>query len=179
MQPEDFADSVPVTESEASMETPLERAARLEAVDPAVRAQEEHHREATIVMQDVEDYIAETDPASLTDAAAQISAWKMPEDEDLGSGTGEPMDSSTMTAVFSAGSEAEANIVRGVLHSEGIPAAFDSIPSPAMGHVFSVSESAWADIVVPAEFVDAARAAIANALSAGADDDSEVEIAVE
>ena len=168
MQPENFAETMPVTE-EASMETPLQRAARLEAVDPEVRAQEAQAREASIVTQDLEDYIAETDPESLSDALAQIGAWKTPENDELGSGPGEPTDSHVVIAVFSAGSEAEANIVRGVLQSEGIPAAFDSLPSPAMGSVFSVSESAWADIVVPVEYEDAARAAIAQALDAGAD----------
>ena len=168
MQPEDVTGSETVTESGVSRETPLERAARLEAADPVERAAEEHHREASVVMQDVEEYIAETDPGSALEAAAQISAWKMPIG-DLGAGPGEHINSQTMTPVFSAGSEAEANIVRGVLQAAGIPAAFDSIPSPAMGHVFSVSESAWADIVVPAEFTEAARAAIEEALNAGAE----------
>jgi len=82
-------------------------------------------------------------------------------------GPGFPLESGDVEVVFSAVSESEAGVVRGVLEAAGIPVAYDSLPAPTMGNVFSVSESSWGDVVVPTAYADAARAAIEEAQEAG------------
>lgn len=153
--------------SDAALETPLERAARYEALDPQERRAILQQQEAAAVLGDVGDYVARTNPAGVPEADAQLSAWKIPEDEDTTVSPGESLVSGSVVSVFSAGSESEANIVRGVLQAAGIPVSFDSLPAPTMGNVFSVSEPAWGDVVVPVEYAEAARSAIEEAVSVG------------
>jgi hypothetical protein len=155
------------TTADAAPETPLERAARREVLDPQERAAILQRREAAAVLGGIGDYVARTNPAGLPEADAQLSAWKIPEGEDTAVSPGESLASGSVVSVFSAGSESEANIVRGVLQAAGIPVSFDSLPAPTMGNVFSVSEPAWGDVVVPVEYAEAARAAIEEAVSAG------------
>lgn len=155
------------TVADAALETPLERAARYEALDPQERQAILQQREADGALGAIGDYVARTDPASMPEAQAQLDAWKIPEDEDTTVSPGESLMSGSVVSVFSAGSESEANIVRGVLQAAGIPVSFDSLPAPTMGNVFSVSEPAWGDVVVPVEYAEVARAAIEEAVSAG------------
>ncbi len=151
----------------STRETPLERAARFEALDPQERQAILERTEADAVLGDIGDYVALTDPSALAEARAQLSAWQIPAGEDSAVSPGETLNDGSFVSVFSAGSEAEANIVRGVLQAAGIPVSFDSLPAPTMGNVFSVSETAWGDVVVPVEYAEAAKAAIAEATSAG------------
>lgn len=161
-------------------ETPLERAARLEALDPEVRQSLDSQREANAVLGGIDDYLKEAPDAADPESAQQLNSWQIPDDpagdrddETPSAGT-QASDDSLMVQVFSAGSESEAIIVRGVLEAAGIPVTFDNLPAPTLGNVFSVSERAWADIVVPAEYEGAARTAIAEAISAGQREETEI-----
>lgn len=155
--------------SENSLETPLERAARTEAEaqsEAGVAARDE--READTVIGDVGDYVARTDPAALPAAEAQLNAWDIPTDPldgvpgDVALHPGE--EGEPLVAIFSAGTESEANIVRGLLESEGIPTMFRDSSSPAAyGSVFGVAESRWGDLLVGAAQADLARQIIAAA----------------
>ncbi len=145
-------------------ETPLERAVRLETERAPVTVDAEAEREADVVVGDVDEYVAETDPAGLPAAQQALDAWEIPtspfegvpDDVALNPGVeGEPL-----VSVFSARSESEANIVRGVIESEGIAAIFREVATPAYGSIFSVSEARWADILVAASQAQAARDAI-------------------
>ena len=154
---------------EEAIETPLERAARADAeaqTDAGADARDE--READTVIGDVGDYVARTDPAALPDAQAQLNAWEIPTDPlegipgDVALHPGE--EGEPFVSVFSAGTESEANIVRGLLESEGIPVVFrdSSAPGP-YGSVFGVAESRWGDLLVGAGQADLARQIIAAA----------------
>lgn len=150
-------------------ETPLERAARAEAeADTQGGRDAAEEYEADVVTGDVEDYVAIHDPAALAEAEAQLNAWQVPTSPFEGvpgnvalhpGQDGQPLES-----VFSARTETEANIVRGLLESDGIAAIFREVATPAYGSIFSVSESRWADILVSASQAQAARDAIQSAL---------------
>ncbi len=155
--------------SAEGVETPLERAARADAgslTDERLDARDE--READAVIGDVGDYVARTDPAALPDAQAQLDAWEIPTDPlegvpgDVALHPGE--EGEPLVSVFSAGTESEGNIVRGLLESEGIPAMFRDSASPAAyGSVFGVAEARWGDLLVGSSQADLARQIIAAA----------------
>jgi hypothetical protein len=135
-------------------ETPLERADRLAAEAEDTRAE----READTLVADIDAYVGETDPASLPEAEAALNAWEIPADpRDAGAGAG---DGEALEAVFAAGSEAEAAIVRGVLEAQGIPTMLDGLPTRTLGNVFQAGEDRWGDILVPAGQAAEARALI-------------------
>ncbi len=138
----------------SAAETPLERAARVEARDADARA--EH--EADTLIADIDAYVGETDPASLTEAEAALNAWQIPDDpRDTGAGAA---DGEALEPVFAAGSEAEAAIVRGVLEAQGVPTMLDGLPTRTLGNVFQAGEDRWGDILVPAGQAEEARALI-------------------
>ena len=117
-------------------------------------------REAGVLVQDIDSYVAETDPEHLADAEAELADWSVPEDP-----SAHPIDATDATqavAVFSAYNEIEANIVKGVLDAAGIPAAFDNRGGSVMGGIFAAGEQVWADIVVPESYADDARTVIAD-----------------
>ncbi len=160
------------TPTETAAETPLEAAAREEDArnrpevrETALARQEE--READLLVADIDSYVAQTDPASLPEAEQALNDWQIPTDPLEGIpdnvALNPDMETEPPVAIFAAGSEAEANIVRGLLEAAGIPAVFDGLPSPMLGNVFQAGESRWADILVPARLADQARAAIAEA----------------
>jgi hypothetical protein len=139
------------------LETPLEQSVRREA--EAAETREE--READTLVADIDAYVGETDPASLPEAEAALNAWQIPSDpRDSGAGAG---DNEDLEPIFSAGSEAEAAIVRGVLESQGIPTMLDGLPAPILGNVFQAGEDRWGDILVPAGQAQEARALIQSA----------------
>lgn len=116
-------------------------------------------READAVVADVDDYVARTNPSSLAQAEQELEEWQIPVTPFDGmSETGLTGEEETvpLVSVLSARTESEANIVRGVLESEGIAVIFREVATPAYGSVFSVSEARWADLLVSAG--DAARA---------------------
>lgn len=162
--------SGPAYEEEA-IETPLERAARAEQQREEAQSESDdarEEREADVVIGDVGDYIARTDPAGLPAAEAQLNAWEIPTDpldgvpDDVVLRPGEAGES--LVSVFSAGTESEVNIVRGLLASEGIPVMVRNASSPAAyGSVFSIGESRWGDLLVGASQADLARQIIAAA----------------
>lgn len=167
--------SGPVSEEpayeEEVVETPLERAARAEQQSEAARsarddARDEH--EADVVIGDVGDYITQTASAATPDADAQLNAWEVPTDP-LDSVPGDaPLrpgeEDEPFVSIFSAGTESEANIVRGLLESEGIPVVFRDSSSPvAYGSVFGIAEARWGDLLVGAAQADLARQIIAAA----------------
>ena len=160
------------TPIETAAETPLEAAARQEAAlampearDAALARREE--READTLIADIDAHVARTDPASLPEAEQALNDWQIPTDPLEGVPDNVALNPDTEieppVAVFAAGNEMEANIVRGLLEAAGIPAAFDGLPAPMLGNVFGAGESRWADILVPARLADQARAAIAEA----------------
>ena len=152
-------------------ETPLEAAAREEAARARPEEREAAHtrqeeREADVLVADIDSYVARTDPDSLPEAERALNDWQIPTDplEGVPDNVALPdADTEPLAPVFAAGSEAEANIVRGLLEAAGIPAVFDGLPSPMLGNVFQAGEARWADILVPARLADQARAAIAEA----------------
>lgn len=160
------------TPNETTAETPLEAAARQEANQdqPEERAAAQarrEEREADMLVADIDAHVARTDPASLPEAEQALNDWQIPTDPLEGVPDNVALDPQVegepLAAVFAAGSEMEANIVRGLLEAAGIPATFDGLPSPVLGNVFQAGEACWADILVPARLADQARAAIAEA----------------
>jgi len=159
-----------------SSETPLEAAARLEESGtlPQERAAahtRQQEQEADLLVADIDAYVARTDPDSLPEAEQALDDWQIPNDPLEGVPDNVALDpeahAEPLVAVLAAGSEMEANIVRGLLEAAGIPATFDGLPSPMLGNVFQAGETRWADVLVPARLADQARAAIAEATASG------------
>lgn len=153
-------------------ETPLEEAARREEAEISPQAHaaaltQHQEREADMLVADIDQYVARTDPASLPEAERALGEWQIPNDPLEGVPDDVALDpeagTEPLVAVLAAGSEMEANIVRGLLEAAGIPATFDGLPSPMMGNIFQAGETRWADVLVPARLADQARAAIAEA----------------
>jgi hypothetical protein len=118
--------------------------------------------EAGVLVDDIDSYVAKTDPQHLAEAEAELADWSAPDDP-----SGHPIDAgdaSNVVGVFSAYSEIEASIVKGVLDAAGIPAAFDNHGGSVMGGIFAAGDQVWADVVVPESYGDAAKAAIAEAV---------------
>ncbi|MBV9849931.1 MAG: DUF2007 domain-containing protein [Armatimonadetes bacterium] len=147
---------------EQELETPLERAGRTEALAETGRAQDARdEQEADVLVADIDTYVAETDPASLPQAEAELDAWEIPTDP-RGAGAGADNDT-PLVPVFAAQTEAEAAIVRGLLEAQGIPTTLDGLPTRALGNVFQAGEDRWGDILVPAGQADEARALLSAA----------------
>ncbi len=124
-------------------------------------------READAVVADVDDYVARTNPASLAQAEQALEEWQIPVTPFDGvSETALTGDEATvpLVSVLSVGTESEANIVRGLLESEGIAVIFREVATPAYGSAFSVSEARWADLLVSAADADHARQVIEAAM---------------
>ncbi len=163
--------------NEGEGETPLETAARLEAQEnrTSTQTRQEEH-EADVLVADIDQYVAQTDPASLPEAEQELDAWQIPTDPLEGipanvvfqpNVEGEPL-----TAIFSAQTESEANIVRGLLEASGIPAAINTLSSPVLGGVFQSDETRWGDILVSASEAEAAQTVIAEATATGSENES-------
>jgi len=132
---------------------------------------EDQYREPSVVVEpvdpddgalvdDIDAYVAQTDPEHLADAESELAEWSTPQE------IARPVDAgdfSNVVSVFSAYSEVEANIIKGVLDAVGIPSAFDNHGGTVMGGIFSAGEQEWADIVVPDHYAEQARTAIAEA----------------
>lgn len=167
------------TSIEQKPETPLERAMRAE-VEKEQRedSRSEDERDADVAVGDVGDYIAETDPSALTAAEEQLNAWKVPTSPFDGlsdyAGRNPSRSELPLESVFSARSESEANIVKGLLESEGIAAIFREVATPAYGSIFSAGESRWADILVSSSDATAARAAIEDAVNSAKNSDASI-----
>ena len=153
-------------------ETPIAAAARREeaATSPQAHAAaltRRQEQEADRLVADIDAHVARTDPDSLPEAEQALDDWQIPNDPLEGVPDNVALDPEAHTeplvAVLAAGSEMEANIVRGLLEAAGIPATFDGLPSPMLGNVFQAGETRWADVLVPARLADQARAAIAEA----------------
>ena len=156
-------------------ETPLEAAARAEAQRNLGAAQvQAEEQEADTLMADIDEYVAQTDPASLPEAERALNAWQIPTDplEGVPSDAAlEPgADSGLPVAVFAAQSESEANIVRGLLEASGIPALVNPLSGPALGGIFQPDETRWGDILVSPSDAEAALAAISEATRTSAAD---------
>ncbi len=147
-------------------ETPLEIAARADAETEGHggQARREEH-EANVLVGDIDQYVAETDPGSLPEAERQLDAWQIPTNplEGVPDNVALEPESEPLVAVFAAQSEAEANIVRGLLEASGIPAFVNALSGPALGGIFQPDETRWGEILVSSSEADAARAAIAEA----------------
>lgn len=152
---------------EQPLETPLERAARLENQPPVPESVE--------LVDDIDQFVARTDPEHLPEAEAELAAWKTPEDPLSHNAGAGPSETGNVVGVFSAYNEVEANIVKGVLDAAGIPSSFDNRGGTVMGGIFSAGEQVWADIVVPESYADAAREAIAEATQHNSGDDQDTE----
>ena len=154
--------------SEPEAETPLEIAARAEAQQNGSAAQTQaEEREADVLVADIDQYVAQTDPASLPEAEQALDAWQIPTDplEGVpGDVALEPgVESQPPVAIFAAQTESEANIVRGLLEASGIPALVNPLSGPALGGIFQPDETRWGDILVSPADAEAARAAISDA----------------
>ena len=167
--------------SGTEVETPLEMAARADAQQSlpqnlsAAQTRDEEH-EADVLVADIDQYVARTDPASLPEAERELNAWQIPTDplEGVpGDIVLEPnVESEPLVAVFAAQNESEANIVRGLLEASGIPAMVNPLSGPALGGIFQPDETRWGDILVSPSDAEAAQTAISEATrSAAADAD--------
>jgi len=151
-------------------ERPIEAAARVEAERQSFDSDEDERaeREADMLVADIDDYVAETDPGSQSSARAELNAWEVPVDPLVDRPEGEVEDpNETLVIVFSAGTEAEAHIVRGIIEAEGIPVTFDNVTGSAYASAFASAEARFCDLLVPAHLAAAAKLAIASAQSAG------------
>ena len=159
--------------SEGERETSLETAARLEVQQRRSNTQEEH--EADVLVADIDQYVAQTDPASLPEAERELEAWQIPTDPLEGVPDNvvfEPnVEGEPLVSIFSAQTESEANIVRGLVEAYGIPATINPLSGPALGGIFQSDETRWGDILVSASEAEAAQSAIAEATAAGSEDD--------
>lgn len=77
-----------------------------------------------------------------------------------------------LEVVFRAPNEYTADLVHGLLVSEGIPTLIESRMVPWMNGVMELGEGYWGDIVVPAEYADRSREMITSYL-AGIPEDPE------
>ena len=164
--------------NESEPETPLEIAARTQALEETPGAQtRREEQEADVLVADIDQYVAQTDPASLPEAERALEAWQIPTDplEGVpGDVALEPgVEGEPLVPIFSAQSESEANIVRGLLEASGIPAVISSLSGPALGGIFQPDETRWGDLLVAPSDAEAAQAAIAEATQSAvaADDD--------
>jgi hypothetical protein len=169
IEEQNMADTAYSTEGE----TPLETAARAEAAADTGAAQtRREEQEADRLVADIDAYVARTDPSSLPEAERQLDAWEIPTDPLDGVPGDVALDpeapSEALVSVFSAHSETEAGIVRGLLEASGIPVVSDGRSGPAMGGIFHLDETRWGDLLVPASLADMARAAIQDATEASA-----------
>ncbi|MCW3059669.1 MAG: putative prokaryotic signal transducing protein [Capsulimonas sp.] len=143
-------------------ETPLERLTPPDADVEIIETQREE-READSILEDVDRYVAQTDPASLAVAEEELNAWEIPVDPlDLPEGS-VTFAGDAPASVFSATSEAEAHIIQGVLEAAGIPARLHDVAMPAMGNIFSAGEEGWGQVLVPASLAEKARQVIEEA----------------
>jgi hypothetical protein len=62
--------------------------------------------------------------------------------------------------VYRAQDEVSANLVRGLLVGEDIPAVLQSAQVPWMDGIMKMGKGYWGDVVVPREHADRARAII-------------------
>lgn len=159
------------------VETPLETAARLEAQQSRAGGQtRQEEQEADILVADIDQYVAQTDPASLPEAERELEAWQIPTDplEGVPSNiTFKPnVEGVPLVPIFSAQTESEANIVRGLLEASGIPATINSLSGPALGGIFQPDETRWGDILVSASEAEAAQEVIAEATATGTEIDT-------
>ncbi len=153
-------------------ETPLETAARLEAQQNRASTQaRKEEQEADVLVADIDSYVAQTDPASLPEAERELDAWQIPTDPLEGVPTDRVfapnVESEPLVPIFSAQTESEANIVRGLLEASGIPAVINPLSGPALGGIFQPDETRWGDLLVSASHAAAAQAAIAEATASG------------
>jgi hypothetical protein len=143
------------------IETPLMQAVREEVLESTPESRRRRaDDEADRLVDDIDDFVAETDPASLPAAEAEIDAWHPP------SGprepTDEPGDANTpLVSVFVAGTEVEANIVRGLLEAEGIPTTVSVAGAKAFGALLSVGAGQWGDVFVAPDDAEKAREVVA------------------
>ena len=161
--------------TEGTEETPLETAARMDALQSGSGAQtQREEQEADRLVADIDRYVAETDPAFLPEAERELEAWQIPTDplEGVPSNvTFEPnVEGEPLVPIFSAQTESEANIVRGLLEASGIPAVLNTLSGPALGGIFQPDETRWGDILVSAPHAAAAQAAIAEAMASAETD---------
>jgi hypothetical protein len=149
--------------SEALPETPIERAMRAESAD-GVEAQAVHDKaEATAVLSDIQDYVAQSDPSTLPDAQAELAAWKLPVDAPYSNNPEEDSEA-PLTEVYSVASESEAYIVRGLLEAAGVPAMVREVASLVYGSAIQQGEGRWGDILVAPHQADKARQIIASSI---------------
>lgn len=162
-------------------ETPLETAARLQVQrDRSGGQTRQEEQEADTLVADIDAYVAKTDPASLPEAERELEAWQIPTDPLEGVPANIVLDPNVegepLVTIFSAQTESEANIVRGLLEASGIPTFVNTLSSPALGGVFQPDETRWGDLLVSASRAEAASAAIAEATATGVQLDSTTEL---
>lgn len=78
-----------------------------------------------------------------------------------------------LVVVYRAPDEFTANMIRGLLIGEDIPALLESRMVPWMDGVMKMGEGYWGDVLVPEEFADRSREIIAGyeaGASAGPDE---------
>lgn len=144
------------------LETPIERAGRLESEEnQKLLSDEREEHQADLLIKDIDEYVLETDNSRATEAEKELDAWEIPvdplEEYDL------TLTEGPLVPVYTAQTEAEGNIISGVLQAAGIPCTFDNYAAPVLGNAISTGEARWADVMVPEEYVDAAKQAIQDA----------------
>lgn len=69
----------------------------------------------------------------------------------------QPSRGDNLVSVFRAPDEYVANIVRGLLVCEDIPAILESLQVPMYDGIMRVNEGYWGDVVVPEEYAQRSR----------------------
>ena len=146
-----------------NMRTPIEKA--IEARQ--YLAEHSDEIEAATVLEDVEDYVAETDPAGLPAAASALSGWSVPAEPPV------PADAGDFVVARTVASEWEGAIFEGILEDAGIPARVAGRRNDPQASFLSVGDGAWGVVLTPASMVDKANAALdaAQIDASGADAD--------
>jgi hypothetical protein len=155
------------TSGAQNLETPIERAVEQEEREETPKWQAQRDRaEANAVLSDIKDFVAQSDPASLPEAQAELSAWKIPVDAPYSNDPKED-ENAPLTSVYSVSSESEAYIVRGLLEAAGVPAMLREVDAPIYGSSMPSGEGRWGDILVAQHLADEARQIIASSIEPG------------
>jgi len=151
-------------------ETPMQIAAR-EMLEGHPELDEQRRLdEADRALEDIDEYVQETNPEGLAEAEAQLAEWKLPEDplENIPDFIPEDevtLDPGPLVNVFDLSSVLEGSIIQGILNAEGIACIVDNFTTNPPAGVFGQAGS-WGRILVGENFAAQAKMAIEAAQQA-------------
>lgn len=129
------------------------------AVDPVTEA----------MLEDIEEFVQETDPASLPAAEKELAAWAPP--DEAPHNTFESEADAELVPVAAAPDEPTAQLWLGILEAEGLEGMLDSRQVAWLGDAMAPGEGEWGDVCVARKDAERAREVLAAYRSAGSDAD--------